>query len=298
MSRRLQQLTALRAFEAAARHLSFARAAEELHVTPGAISQQIKQLEDYLGITLFLRGRQLRLSDSAAAALPLFSEAFDQLERAVTRLRADLDNGPLVVSLPPVFASRWMIMRLEDFQARHPDIELRLHASRRLVDFAVDEVDVAIRFGSGPFTGLHVDRLTTEAVVPVASPALAAQITEPAELLNHALLHDEAKDWDTTFPDWDTWLSSLGVSGKPRIRHFSDTNLVIEAAMAGLGVALVWHSLVAADLQAGKLQRLFDNTLPYSHGYHLVMPPNRLQVPKIAAFRAWMLEQMQQQTEG
>lgn len=291
MSRRLPQLTALRAFEAAARHLSFARAAEELHVTPAAISQQVKQLEDYLGVSLFRRGRTLALSDAAAAALPLLSEGFDQLEWAVTRLRPGNDDGPLVVSAPPTFASRWLVSRLDDFQARHPEIELHLHASRRLVDFAVEEVDVAIRFGSGPYPGLYAERLMPEAIVPVATPALAARIAAPADLLDHTLLSDDGRLWDPTFPDWDTWLASLGVTGRLRVRRFSDSNLVIGAAEQGLGVALMWHSLVADDLRNGRLQRLFGSTLPTGHGYQLVTPPNRLQVPKIAAFRQWMLEQ-------
>lgn len=295
MSRRLPQLTALRAFEAAARHLSFARAAEELHVTPAAISQQIKQLEEYLGVSLFRRGRNLALSDSAAAALPLLSEGFDQLERAVVRLHAGNDEGPLVISLPPTFASRWLMGRLDDFQSHYPDIELHLHASRRLVDFTMEEVDIAIRFGSGNFAGLHADRLMPEAIVPIAAPSIASNIAEPADLLQYTLLNDDAHSWDPTFPDWDTWLSSLGVSGKPRIRHFSDVNLVIEAATAGLGIALAWRSLVEGALRAGRLQQLFDSTLPTNHGYHLLVPPNRLQVPKIAAFREWMLEQARQQ---
>lgn len=291
MSRRLPQLTALRAFEAAARHLSFARAAEELHVTPAAISQQVKQLEGYLGLTLFRRGRQLALSETAAAAVPLLSEGFDQLEKAVARLHAGNDDGPLVVSVPPTFASRWLMARLDDFQSQYPDIELHLHASRRPVDFEVEEVDAAVRFHAGPFPGLHADRLMDETIVPVAAASLAAAIAEPADLLGHTLLSDDARSWDPLFPDWDTWLSSLGVVGKLKVRRFSDSNLVIEAATKGLGVALMWHSLVADELRAGRLQRLFGSTLPTVHGYHLVVPPNRLQAPKIAAFREWMLEQ-------
>jgi len=296
MTRRLPHLTALRAFEAAARHLSFTLAAEELHVTPAAISQQIKQLEEYLGVSLFRRGRNLALSDAAVAALPQLSEGFDLLEKAVIRLQGGNDDGPLVISVPPTFASRWLMARLDDFQSHHPEIELHLHASRRLVDFSMEEVDVAVRFSSGAFPGLHADRLMAEAIVAVAAPSLAATIADPADLLTHTLLNDDARSWDPTFPDWDTWLSSLDVTGQLRLRHFSDSNLVIEAATAGLGVALMWHSLVADELRAGRLVRLFGSTLPTSHGYHLVVPPNRLLVPKIAAFREWMLRQAQQQS--
>lgn len=293
MSRRLPPLNALRAFEAAARHLSFARAAEELHVTPAAISQQIKQLEDNLGANLFRRGKVLALSAAAGAALPLISEAFDRLDKAAARLRADKHDGPLVVSAPPVFAARWLVPRLDDFHTSHPDIELRLLATRRLVDFAVEDVDVALRFGAGPYPGLHAERLMTEVIVPVAVPALAAAIKRPADLLRCTLLHDDSHEWDPTFPDWDTWLASLGVAvaAPLRIRHYGDINLVIQAAASGLGVALAWHSLVADELRGGRLVRLLDSALPTGHGYHLVAPPNRLQLPKVAAFREWLLGQ-------
>lgn len=294
MSRRLPPLTALRAFEAAARHRAFARAAEELHVTPAAISQQIKQLEDYLGLPLFKRGKTLGLSEPAATSLPLFTEAFDLLERAVTRLRMNKPDTPLVVSTPPTFASRWLVGRLDDFQTRHPEIELRLLATRRLVDFNIEDVDVAVRFGPGPYPGLCAERLMPEAIIPVAAPRLTATIKTVNDLLTCTLLHDDGNEWDPAFPDWDSLLTSLGASAERRplrFRHFGDTNLVIQAATAGLGVALAWHSLVADDLAAGRLVRLFDSALPTHHSYHLVTPQNRLSVPKVAAFREWLLEQ-------
>lgn len=298
MSRRLPSLTSLRAFEAAARHLSFARAAAELHVTPAAISQQIKQLEDYLGQTLFRRGKVLTLSEPASASLALVTEAFDQLERAVNRLHPGRDDGPLVVSAPPTFAARWLVGRLDDFQTRHPEIELRLLATRRLVNFAVEDVDVAIRFGSGPYAGLYAERLMPEAIIPVAAPGLAATIRTPADLPGCTLLHDDGHEWDPAFPDWDTLLASLGVNVTPplRIRRFGDADLVIHAASAGLGVALAWHSLVADDLRAGRLVHLFGSSVPTSHGYHLVTLPDRLGIPKVAAFREWLLQTGLRQT--
>jgi len=295
MSRRLPPLNALRAFEAAARQRSFARAAEELHVTPAAISQQIRQLEDSLGMRLFRRGRTLELSDAANAVLPLLSEGFDRLERAAARLRVGTAEGPLVLSAPPTFAARWLIPRLDDFQSRHPEIELRLHASRRLVDFELEDVDVAVRFGSGPFEGLHAERLMPEAVVPVASVAMAAKIQSPVDLLKVTLLDDESHSWDPTFPDWETWLASIGVEGTLRIRHFSDAGLVSQAAETGLGVALVWYSLVADALRDGRLVRLFGSTLPTNHGYHIVYPQNRAHVAKVIAFSQWMKEKAREQ---
>ncbi len=298
MPNRLPSLTALRAFEAAGRHLSFARAAAELHVSPAAISQQIKQLEDHLGLPLFRRGKTLTLTPSARAGLPLVSEAFAALERAVAEMDTSRNSGPLVVSAPPAFAARWLVGRLDGFQAQHPEIELRLLATRRLVDFQSEDVDVAVRFGSGPYQGLHAERLMPEAIVAVAAPQLAAGIAGAADLASCTLLHDDAHDWDPSFPDWGTWLASLGITDTSalRIRRFGDANLVIQAATAGLGAALSWHSLVADDLRTGRLVRVLGSTLPTDHGYHLVTPADRLQIPKVAAFRAWLMEQgMQQQ---
>jgi len=295
MTRRLPPLNALRAFEAAARQRSFARAAEELHVTPAAISQQIRQLEDYLGMRLFRRGRSLELSDAAEAVLPMLSEGFDRLERATELLRKGTADGPLILSVPPTFASRWLIPRLDDFQSRHPEIELRLHASRRLVDFDLEDVDMAVRFGSGPFEGLHAERLMPEAVVPVASAAVAEKIQRPDDLLTATLLEDESHAWDPAFPDWETWLASLGVKGPMRVRHFGDASLVSQAAETGLGVGLVWYSLVADALRDGRLVRLFGSTLPTNHGYHIVYPPKRALVPKVIAFSQWMKEKAKEQ---
>lgn len=293
MSRKLPSLNALRAFEAAARHRSFARAAAELHVTPAAVSQLIKQLEETLNVPLFKRGKTLALSDAARSAMPLFSEAFDRLELAVNRLRGGNSAGPLVISTPPTFAARWLIPRLDDFHAQHPDIELRLLATRRLVDFKVEDVDLALRFGAGPFPGLHAEKLMSETLVPVAAPTLADKIRTPADLLSCTLLHDELHDGHPAFPSWETWLASLGVDvDRPlRIRHFGDSNLVIQAAVAGLGVGLAWQSLVADELRAGRLVRILDKTIATQNAYHLVVPPNRLHLDKVTAFRDWILAQ-------
>lgn len=295
MSRRLPSLTAVRAFEAAARHLSFARAAEELHVTPAAISQQIKQLESYFGLPLFRRGKTLVMSEVAQAVLPQITEAFDQLEKAMDRLRPGDENGPLVVSTAPTFAARWLVPRLDDFQTRYPEIELRLLATRRVVDFALEDVDVAIRFGAGPYDDLHAEPLMQESIVPVAVPTIAKTVSEPADLLSTTLLYDEANDWDPAFPDWETWLISLGVQldTSPRLRYFGESNLTIQAAMSGIGVALVWRSLVMDELRAGRLVQLFGQSLSTNHRYHLLTTPNRLSLPKVMAFREWLLSQTQ-----
>lgn len=291
MPRQLPPLNAVRAFEAAARHLSFARAAEELHVTPAAISQQMKLLEEHLGVALFLRGKKLSLTDTAQTLLPLISESLDQIERAMLIARPGTLGNILVVSTPPAFAARWLIPRLDDFQSRYPDIDLRLDASKRAVNFQVEDVDVAIRFGAGNYPNLLSERLMPEAIVAVAAPALAATVRSPDDLARCTLLEDDWHIENGMFPDWATWLSTLGVNDVPlRTRHFGDATLVIQAATSGLGVTLAWHSLVADDLKAGRLVHLLDRRIPSTLGYDLVIPHNRAALPKVVAFRNWLLE--------
>jgi len=297
MSRRLPPLNALRVFEAAARHQSFVRAAEELHVTPAAVSQQIKALEDYLGVVLFKRGKTLALSESASAVLQQVSDAFDQLERAMLKVRADRVAEPLVLSTPPAFAARWLMPRLDDFHERHPSIELHLLATRRAVDFAIEEVDVAIRFGSGNFSELRVEPLMQEKIVLVATPAIASTIKTAADLARSSLLEDDCQIKNGEFPDWKTWLSTLGVDNAPlQLRRYSgDSNLAIQAAANGMGVTLAWHSLVADDVKAGRLALVLDQSIPTSLGFHLVMPEKHAAQEKVVAFRAWIFDQVAQQ---
>lgn len=293
MPRQLPQLNAVKVFEAAARHGSFARAAEELHVTPAAVSQQIKLLEDYLGVALFRRGKKLTLSESAEVMLPLISEALDQIERAVIHVRTPPADGPLILSTPPAFASHWLIPRLDAFHTRHPEIELHLMATRRLVDFVMENVDVAIRFGSGDYPGLQVERLTQESIVAVAAPKIADEIKSPADLLHYNLLQDQWHTREGLFPDWPTWLATLGIAADNnlRIRHYGDASLALQAAVSGLGAALTWKSLAQDELKSGRLVQLLGQAIPTSLGYHLVSPPNRFNLPRVAAFRDWLLEQ-------
>jgi len=292
LSRRLPPLNALRFFESAARHRSFARAAEELHVTPAAVSQQIKLLEDHLGVVLFKRGKTLTLSESASSVLHLVSEAFDQLERAMLKIRSGGSTGPLIISTPPAFAARWLIPRMDDFHARHPEVDVHMLATRRPVDFAVEDVDMAIRFGNGIHAGLQVEQLMPEMIVAVATPGVAASILTPADLACANLIEDDWHMMRGSFPEWENLLAASGVEGVPlRIRRFSDADLSIQAAIAGLGVTLAWHSLVAADLKAGRLARVLNHAVPTNLGYHLVIPKNRVMLAKVAAFRAWLFEQ-------
>src|SRR5512135_119425 len=292
MARHLPPLNALRFFEAAARHRSFVRAAEELHVTPAAVSQQIKLLEDHLGVALFKRGKTLVLNESATDTLHLVSEAFDQLERAMLRVRSGSAAGPLTVSTPPAFASRWLIPRMHDFYARYPDVEVHLLATRRLVDFSMEEVDMAIRFGSDERAGLSVERLMPETIVPVAAPRLAKSIKSVAHLACAQLIEDDWHVMRGVFPEWKTLLAASGVSDVPlNIRRFGDAELAIQAAVNGLGVTLAWHTLVANDLKAGRLATVLNHSIPAELSYQLVMPKNRTMLNKVAAFRAWLLEQ-------
>jgi LysR family glycine cleavage system transcriptional activator len=299
MSRHLPPLNALRFFEAAARHRSFARAAAELHVTPAAVSQQIKLLEDHLGTTLFRRGKSLALNESAEQVLPLVSEAFDQLERAMLKIRSGNPGGPLVVSTPPAFAARWLIPRMDDFHARHPEVEVHMLATRRPVDFAVEDVDMAIRFGSGDYPGVLAERLMPEKIVAVAAPGTAAAIRTAADLAQANLIEDDWHIMRGAFPEWETLLSSLGIAAAPlRIRRFSDTELALQAATAGLGVTLAWFSLVSADLKAGRLAQVLQQAIPTPLGYHVLTPKNRMMLEKVATFRAWLLEQAAEKTAG
>jgi LysR family transcriptional regulator, glycine cleavage system transcriptional activator len=294
----LLALRALQALEAAVRHLSFARAADELHVTPAAISQQIKLLEDQIGQPLFDRNPTLRARASAQAVSRQLREAFELLEQASRQLRGSKTERAMVVSVSPTFASRWLIPRLERFSARHPEIELHLLATVRLVDFETEEVDLAVRYGSGRYRGLHSERLREETVVVVAHPRLAAGLTKPADMLDATLLHNSAIDWDATFPDWPTWLRSAGLvpRGPLRIRVFEEPNLVIEAALAGLGVALLWRTLVSEELASGRLVALFREQ-PIANAYHFLCRPERLALPRVAAFRQWLFDEVRHPDE-
>ena len=295
MSRRLPPLNALRAFEAAARHLSFTRAAQELHVTQTAISHQIKGLEERLGVRLFRRlPRGLLLTEEAQRLLPPVRDAFDQIAAAVERLSAGGSGARLTVSVLPPFAAKWLVPRLGRFRAAHPDLDLRIGATSELVDFARDDVDVGIRMGRGIYPGLRVERLFGESLVPVCSPELRAgphPLLRPRDLRHHVLLHDD------DHADWELWLRLAGVSGVPPRRGpvFTDSALVVQAAAEGQGVALARRVLAAGDLAAGRLIQPFDVSIPHDLAYYLVCPEATAEQPKIAAFRSWLLAEAQAQ---
>ena len=289
MARRLPPLNALRAFEAAARHLSFTKAADELNVTQAAISHQVKALEERLGVVLFRRlNRALLLTDAGQGFLPPLREAFDRMAAATERLRVDDSRGVLTLTTLPSIAARWLVPRLGRFREAHPDIDLRIDASQHLTDFVRENVDIALRYGGGEWDGMRADRLMTEDFFPVCSPRLLdldPPLREPADILHHTLLHDNSPT------DWTMWFLAAGIEGGDPTRGpaFTDSSLVLQAAAEGQGVALGRGVLAAADLEAGRLVRPFDLSLEAKYAYYLVCPRATAESPKIASFRAWLL---------
>ncbi|MDZ7747889.1 MAG: transcriptional regulator GcvA [Halofilum sp. (in: g-proteobacteria)] len=298
MSRQLPPLNALRAFEAAGRHLSFSRAAEELHVTPAAVSHQIKSLEQYLGVRLFRRRPHgLLLTEAGQSALPGVSAGFDRLARAVAGVRDAEASRPLTVSVAPSFASKWLVPRLEDFRHRYAGTEVRIDATERMADFRQDDVDLAVRYGSGNYEGLHVERLAAQSVFPVCSPWLAQgdpPLREPDDLRHHTLIHVDWARAGLSAPDWPTWLASAGVTGVDATAgpRYGQQSMAVQAAIAGHGVALGSALLVADDLAAGRLVRPFEHALHEEHTYFLVCLPEAAETPRVKMFRDWLFEEL------
>lgn len=298
MARKLPPLNALRAFEAAARHLSFTRAAEELHVTQAAVSHQVKSLEEYLGIKLFRRfNRSLLLTDEGQAYLPTMTKAFDLMSDATARLAKKDPSGPLTVSVLPSFAARWLVPRLGRFRRAHPEIDLRIDPAAEMVDFGRGDVDVGIRYGRGDYPGLRADRLMAEDIFPVCSPALMAgehPLDDPEDLAYHTLLHDDGHG------DWRTWLLAAQVETVDPNRGtvFTDSSMLIEAAKRGQGVALARSVLAQDELDAGTLVRPFGQSVPAAFAYYMVCPEDVAEQPKIKAFRQWVLAEARGEMGG
>jgi LysR family glycine cleavage system transcriptional activator len=291
--RRLPPLNALRAFEAAARHLNFSRAAEELSVTPGAVSQQIQNLEDYVGAALFKRTpKGLLLTDAAQTALPALREAFDRLAEAASLLTAAVDGRRLTLTAPPSFAAKWLVPRLKRFEEAYPQIDVWLSADMDIVDFATGEVDLAVRYGAGRYPGLEIRRLMSETVIPVASPTLVAgnPLASPADLARHVLLHDGSPDADESCPDWSMWLAARGVRGVDGTRgpRFNQSSLVIEAAVGGRGVALAKRTLAQDDLDAGRLVTPLQIATAVDFAYYVAHPKAKGRLPQVKAFVSWI----------
>jgi LysR family glycine cleavage system transcriptional activator len=300
----LPPLNALRAFEAAGRHLSVTKAADELCVTAAAVSHQVKTLEDYLAVKLFRRsGNALSLTDAGQAFLPALRAGFAQLERAIDALREHDSRGPLVLSIAPIFATKWLIPRLDGFRAAQPDIDVRLSTAIHLVDFERDGVDAAVRLGRGRYPGLASHRLFGETVVPMCSPALregAHPLTSPEDLRHHVLLHFDWPAREQVTPDWSAWLRSAAVTGVDTARgpRFTQPDYAMQAAMEGGGVVLGWRSLAQADLEAGRLIIPFDLPLQMDVAFYFVYPEAAEERPKLARFREWLLGQTEASREA
>ncbi len=300
MSRPLPPLNSLRAFEAAARHLSLKKAAEELHVTPAAVSHQVRTLEDFCGAQLFHRlARALRLTEAGQAALPLLREGFDKLAEAADAMRAEERAGILTVSVAPTFGAKWLIPRLDRFRAAHPEFDVRIDATEALVTFAGDGVDVALRYGRGTYRNLRSECLMPEVAFPVCSPRLLEQdapLARPEDLRHHTLLHVQWRTEDDAAPSWRMWLRAAGVEGVDTERgpRFSVHGMALDAAIEGQGVALAGAALVGGDLRAGRLVRLFAASLSQAtaFSYYLVYPEAKAGDPKVMAFRDWVLAEV------
>lgn len=291
---RLPPLTSLRAFEAACRLESFAAAAEELHVTPSAVSHQIKSLEDHLGIVLFRREARAVIPTAAARrAYPGLRRGFDEMIAAMDTVRPP-KAGPLVVSVVPSFAMKWLIPRLD---RRPADVQVQIVATREYADLIVGEADLAVRFGMGNYPGLETVRLFDEMIVPLAAPALMEKsppLAGPGDLGRVTLLHDDSMTFDPLAPDWRTWLAAAGApevasDAGPR---FTASENVLQAALAGAGVALGRWSLAADDIEAGRLVVLFGPSLALTPAYYLVAAPGRSERPAIRAFRDWLMAEV------
>ena len=289
MARQIPPLTALRAFEAAGRHLSFTKAAHELHVTQAAISHQVKSLEEYLGLKLFRRlNRTLLLTDAGQLYLPPLTDAFEGITRATHRLRQHLGRARLTVSVLPSFAAGWLVPRLGRFRQRCPDVDLRIDPTNSLTDFRRDDVELGILYGRGNYPGLRTDRLMREEFFPVCSPRLLegpAPLRDPADLTHHTLLHD-----DMTV-DWRTWLLAAGVEGVDAERGITvtDSSMLLRAAIAGQGVALARSVLAADEIASGRLVRPFDVDVPAEYAYYLAYPEKSADQSNVVAFREWIL---------
>ena len=289
MPRRLPPLNALKAFEAAARHESFTRAAGELCVTQGAVSHQVKALEIELGLKLFNRERQrLVITEAGRAYLEVVRDAFDRISAGTERLLQRQSSGVLTITTSPNFAAKWLVHRLARFALAHPAIDLRISASLHHVDFAREDVDLAIRHGDGAAAGLSTTRLCAEELVVVCSPGLLsgrAAIRTPADLDRYTLLHINDRN------DWAKWLSVAGVATVDTSRGpiFNQASMAIDAAIDGQGIALARSALAACDLISGRLVRPFELALPVPYAYWIVCPKATAKLPKIMLFRDWLV---------
>jgi LysR family glycine cleavage system transcriptional activator len=295
---RLPPFHALRAFEAAGRHLSFARAADELGVSPAAVSQHIQQMEEFAGQPLFRRlGRRVELTDAGHAALAHVAAAMASLGEAARVMRLPLRGQRVSVSVAPSFAIKWLVPRLERFKELHPDIEVWVSADMGLVDFAVADVDLAIRYGAGGYADAQAQMLLSESVVPICSPSLIEGpegLKRIEDIPRFALLHDDSPDRDPSCPTWPMWMMARGLDAENARKglRLNQSSMVIEAAMAGKGIGLAKRQLAAADIASGRLVTPFDaEDTPINFAYWMVWRRGRTLSPGLKAFIDWLRDE-------
>ena len=286
MTRRLPPLNTLRAFEAAARHANFVRAADELSITPAAVSQQVRHLEDHLGVRLFgRRARGVELTAAGANYARTVGALLDQLALATEHVRRADRAGQLTIATTPSFAAGWLMPRLIGFLELHPELDVRLSTSNALTDIAQQGIDVAVRYGAGRWPGLKAELLTTTELFPVCSPSFrlgSKPLREPGDLRPRSLLR-------LMSDDWPKWLAAAGRDGvKAEGPQYSDVSLLTQAAAAGQGVALGQSIVVADDLQSGRLIEPFKLRVPSDSAYYLVGQPESLERPAVRAFERWL----------
>jgi LysR family glycine cleavage system transcriptional activator len=301
MNRILPGTRALRTFEAAARHLNFTRAADEVGLTPAAVSYQIKEIEDQLGIVLFARtSRSIQLTPAGAVLFEATTNALETLQRAAGRARRIARNSnQLRLTVGPRFATHWLLPRLPQFKAAHPELELTFDITDQVRDFDRDDVDVAIRFGSGSYAGARSHRLFDAVVAAVCSPTLLANapaLEAPGDLFGHTLCYVNCKVNDIDWPNWRMWMEAAGVRDfdDSQCVAFADSSHVVQAILDGNAVGLVELAMIAGDIARGRLVKLFDIGLSPAPGYayHLVYPESSGEDPRVVAFREWMLEEI------
>jgi LysR family glycine cleavage system transcriptional activator len=292
---RLPPLTALRAFDAAARHMSFAQAAAELNVTPAALSFQIKSLEDHLGQPLFHRlNRAVTLTEAGRALAPGTADGFAMLANAWRSARRLQNNSTLTVTAGPAFTAKWLAPRLYEFAQAHPDIELRFSAGLRIMDFDRDEIDVAIRFGYGPDPGLYAIPLAVEWVMPVMTPELARRHPTPQSLKDAPLLFDDSIDFLRPKCDWQMWFRAVGIDFNPTHgARFSQADHAVDAALAGAGIVLGRRALVIKDLSEGRLVAPFKTAISTKAHFRFLCPEGAENRPQVKAFRDWILQEIE-----
>jgi len=296
-------LNALRAFEASTRHQSFSAAAAELHVTPAAVGQLVRTLEEWLGMPLFHRASSGRVrlipTEAAERALPDIRAGFDRLTLGLERLKEGSASGVLTVTVSPAFAAKWLLPRIDRFQSAWPDTDVRLDTSLKPVDFAVQRVDVGVRYGTGSWPGLEAEKLMEEEVYPVCSPGLLREprrLCKPVDLTRETLIHDLSMDSHIGFPSWNTWLQKAGVTDVAVVRGMQINNsaAVLQAVIDGRGVALARSVMARDDLAAGRLVRLFPEIeFASTLAYYVVYRPECAGLPRLKAFRDWLFEEVE-----